>query len=357
MFGKRKLCTIKNSREIFDVIHAIFRVASSTFTVKDLLSGLLRIIHNNFCTAYCSIIIFYSNRHPFIKTSIETKKRFFFKKGGKILLTKKEKEIFSSGRSHLSKRYLITPLIFINTLGIIAIKRSHQQPEFDEADKESLKILAEVISLVVRNFQLYEEQHKTIVGTVKALTQFLNLYTPTSSIHTEYTQKILKELVKKLNLTESQVISLEYATFLHDAGKIDIPQYLLKKSTPLTQKEREIMRNHPSKGVKILKNLQALRPVIPIILYHHEKYDGTGYPSGLKKKHIPIEARIMAILDAFDAMVFGRPYKKRLSLKQAVGELEKNRGTQFDPEIVDAFIKTLLKKDIKKYLKNRLKKV
>lgn len=354
---KRKLCTIKNSREILDIIHAIYRVASSTFTVKDLLSGLLRIIHSNFCTTYCSIIIFYPNRFPFVKAVIETGKRFFFKRGRKRLLAKKEKEIFSSGKSHLGKKTLITPLVFINTLGIITIKRNKQEPEFNDADNEFLKILAEEISLVVRNFQLYEEQHKTIVGTVKALTQFLNLYTPTSSIHAEYTQKILRELVKKINLTESQVISLEYATFLHDAGKIEIPQHLLKKSAPLTDEEQQIIRKHPTKGVKILKNLQALRPVIPIILYHHEKYDGTGYPSGLKKKNIPIEARIMAIIDAFDAMVFGRPYKKRLGLKQAVKELEKNKGTQFDPEIVDAFVKTLHKKDIKKYLKKRLKKV
>ena len=192
---------------------------------------------------------------------------------------------------------------------------------------------------------------------INALTGFVSSYAPTSSIHTEYVHKLLRELGRRFRLTENQLVALEYATLLHDTGKVDIPQELLEKSTPLTKEEKEIIKEHPKKGVEILKYLQALRPAIPIILYHHEKYDGSGYPSGLKKKQIPVEARIMSIIDAFDAMVFGRPYKKSLTLDEAISELEKNRGSQFDPEIVDAFIKTLHTKEIKKYLKKKLKKV
>jgi len=352
------LLPTKRYQELLEVTHAIYRIANSAFTARDLLSGILRIIQAHFSADSCSIILSYPDRYPFIKVTPESKKRFSFEKGGKSLLTKKEKEIFSSGKIYLSKKTIVVPLIFINTLGLVTIKRSYSNKKaFEIADKRFLNVLAEEISLIVRNFQLYYEQHKTIVGTVKALTQFLGRYSPSSSIHTEYINKILKELATRLHLTESQLISLEYAILLHDTGKIEIPQDLLRKSSPLTDKEREIIKKHPKKGVEILKNFQALRPVIPIILYHHEKFDGTGYPSGLKKKQIPLEARIMSVIDAFDAMVFGRPYKKSLKVEEATRELEKNKGSQFDSEIVDVFIKILNKKEIKKYLNEELKKV
>ncbi|MBN2119460.1 MAG: HD domain-containing protein [Candidatus Omnitrophica bacterium] len=351
------LLHIERHKEIFDVIHAIYRIANSAFTAKDLLSGLLRTMQNSFNANHCSIVLSYPNRHPFIKFTLKNKRKYQLKKGGKSLLTKKEKEIFNSGRIYFTKKTIVVPLIFINTLGVVTIKRGASIHPFEENDKQFLNILAEEMALVVRNFQLYEEQHRTIIGTVKAITGFVNRYAPTSSIHAEYIHKILKELGKRFRLTESQLISLEYATLLHDTGKIEIPQDLLEKSDPLTKEEKEIIKKHPKKGAEILKNLQALRPAIPIILYHHEKYDGTGYPSGLRKKQIPLEARIMSVIDAFDAMVFGRPYKKSLNLEDAIKELEKNKGTQFDPEIVDAFVKTLHSKEVKKYLKNKLKKV
>ena len=355
---KEDLISANKYKELFEVIHAIYRTANSTFTARDLLSGILRIIKSHFSASFSSIILSYVDRYPFIKVTLKKHRNFFFKKGGKNLLTKKEKEIFSSGKIYLSKNTIVVPIIFINTLGIITIRRSYSDKnKFESTDRRFLNVLAEEISLVLRNFQLYDEQRRTIVSTVKALTQFLNNYTPSSYIHSEYINKILKELAKKLRLTESQLISLEYATLLHDTGKIDIPQDILKKSSPLTNQEKEIIKKHPKKGVEILKNFQALRPVIPIILYHHEKYDGTGYPSGLKKKQIPQEARIMSIIDAFDAMVFGRPYKESLSVEEATRELERNKGTQFDADIVDVFVKILNKKEIKKYLKEKLKKV
>ncbi|MFC1514346.1 HD-GYP domain-containing protein [Candidatus Omnitrophota bacterium] len=348
---------LKRHKEIFSVIHAVYRIANSAFTAKDLLSGLLRIIQASFDASYSSILLSYPDRAPFIKCILENRRKQSFRKGGRSLLTRKEKAIFKSGRRYLSHKTLIAPLIFINTVGIITVKRDPRKPRFVDDDKQFLNVLAEEISLVVRNFQLYEEQHKTILGTVKALTGFVKSYAPTSAIHTEYVRKLLRELGRRFRLTENQLMALEYATLLHDTGKIDIPQELLEKNSPLTKEEKEIIQKHPKRGVEILKYMQVLRPAIPIILYHHEKYDGTGYPSGLKKKQIPLEARIMSVIDAFDAMVFGRPYRKSLTLDEAISELEKNKGTQFDPEIVDAFVKTLHTKDIKKYLKKKLRKV
>jgi HD-GYP domain-containing protein (c-di-GMP phosphodiesterase class II) len=136
---------------------------------------------------------------------------------------------------------------------------------------------------------------------------------------------------------------------LHDTGKVDIPLEILTKTTKLTPKEYKIIKTHPLKGAQILRPLQILKPVIPIIMHHHERYNGTGYPSKLKKGQIPQGARIMAVADAFEAMVYGRPYRERMSVDIAVREIKKKSGTQFDPKVVEAFLK-VAKKIGKKYL-------
>ncbi len=165
--------------------------------------------------------------------------------------------------------------------------------------------------------------------------------------------RLIRELSHELRLTKSELGSLEYAAMLHDAGKVNVPVDVLSKATPLTAQEYSLIRSHPEKGVQLIRNLHLLKPVLPIILYHHERYDGSGYPSGLKKKQIPLGARILAVVDAFDAMVFGRPYKKKISLERAIREFKAQRGIQFDPDVVDAFLNVLNKPPIRKYL-NRL---
>jgi HD-GYP domain-containing protein (c-di-GMP phosphodiesterase class II) len=104
----------------------------------------------------------------------------------------------------------------------------------------------------------------------------------------------------------------------------------------------------------MIKDLEILKPVIPIILHHHERYDGKGYPSKLKKEYIPLGSRILSILDAFDAMYFGRPYKKRKQLIEIEEELKTQKGTQFDPKIVDVFLKVIKKEEMRKYLRSFL---
>ena len=138
---------------------------------------------------------------------------------------------------------------------------------------------------------------------------------------------------------------------MHDAGKADIPAAILTKTTKLTDEEYDIIKKHPVKGAQILRPLQVLRPVIPIIMHHHEKYNGAGYPSRLKGEQIPLGARIMSVADAFEAMVYGRPYRQRRDIDSAIREIKKKSGTQFDPKIVEAFLRVIKKFNKRIYLK------
>jgi putative two-component system response regulator len=125
---------------------------------------------------------------------------------------------------------------------------------------------------------------------------------------------------------------------LHDVGKIFTPKEILYKPGPLTDEERTIMQRHPVDGAEVLERITGLKVMAENVRYHHERYDGTGYPAGLKGEAIPFGARIAAVVDAFDAMISDRPYRKAMSIEKAIEELKRNRGTQFDPTVVDAFL-------------------
>jgi putative nucleotidyltransferase with HDIG domain len=202
----------------------------------------------------------------------------------------------------------------------------------------------------LKNLQLYEEQQKIVLGSIKSLVTLLDMRVPQEYTHSPYFSRLVTAIAHQMHLDEKQIESLKFASMLHDAGKVDIPLKILTKTTKLTPKEFSIIKRHPLKGAQILRHLQILKPVIPIIMHHHEKYDGTGYPSRLKKGQIPAGARIMAVADAFEAMVYGRPYRERVDINLAIKEIKKKSGTQFDPKVVEAFLKVAKRINTKKYL-------
>jgi HD-GYP domain-containing protein (c-di-GMP phosphodiesterase class II) len=168
--------------------------------------------------------------------------------------------------------------------------------------------------------------------------------------HTPVYFQIVKSVAEKLHMSQIGINSLHYASILHHAGAADVPFEILSKRSQLTSEEFQVIRDHPAKSVELIKPVAFLKPVLPIILYHHEKFDGTGYPVGLKKKQIPLGARIMAVVDAVEAMIIGRPYRKKLTLDEAMVELRNNSGTQFDPAVVEAFCNLTKQKKFRKYL-------
>lgn len=148
-------------------------------------------------------------------------------------------------------------------------------------------------------------------------------------------------LATKMKLSLSDIRQLSQAASWHDVGKIEIPFHIINKPGKLTDEEYDLVKNHPERGYELVKEVHFFKKFLPVIRYHHERYDGAGYPSGLKGEEIPLHARIMAITDAFDAMTSDRSYRDGMEMKVAVEELKRNAGTQFDPKLVNIFIEAL----------------
>jgi len=214
-----------------------------------------------------------------------------------------------------------------------------------------LSVVSEQSVTAIRNLQLSEEQQTIILGSIDFIGQLLKRHGHAAAINTPVYFKIVKSLGMKLNLGQTLIDNLYYASILRNTGAIDVPYNILAKSSQLTSDEFKVIRNQPAHSVELIKPVEFLKPVLPIILYHHEKYDGTGYPSGLKKEQIPIGARILSVVDAFEAMVRERPYKSRLGIDEAVDELKRNSGTQFDPKVVNSFVKLSKQKKFRNYLR------
>ncbi|SHK25958.1 diguanylate cyclase (GGDEF) domain-containing protein/HDIG domain-containing protein [Tepidibacter formicigenes DSM 15518] len=186
-----------------------------------------------------------------------------------------------------------------------------------------------------------EDKHIDLISSIKTLISVINAKDRYTYGHTERVVIYCDLLADKLGLSEEEKKILRYGAYLHDIGKIHIPQELLNKKMPLTNDEWNILKKHSENGVEIIKTVDSLKNVIPLILHHHEKYDGTGYPNGLKGDKIPYLTRILTVADSFDAMTSNRPYKSRKSYNEAIEELKKYSSIQFDSAIVDAFIEVI----------------
>jgi putative nucleotidyltransferase with HDIG domain len=173
--------------------------------------------------------------------------------------------------------------------------------------------------------------------SIVALTNAIEMRDPYTKEHLNRVEKYALLIAKKIKLPKNDMIKLKYSCFLHDIGKIYIDNEQLQRSK-LSDKDVEEIRKHPQMGAKIIEGIKFLVDVREAVLYHQERYDGKGYPEGLKGVHIPLMARIIAVADALDAMTTDRPYKPKISFKKAMEELRRNSGTQFDPKIADALL-------------------
>jgi len=329
--------TIRPRAIALSTIHTVHRLISSTLDLDELMPRIARLCLQVMRAQGCNIFLLENNRKNLVlKASVISTKeiqkhKMRFKLAGIL------GRVAKTGASVLTTKKVLVPLIDEDVIGIISIRDKLGDKPFTEFDKEILTTFAEQAVIAIRNAQLYEEQEKLTIGSIKALAAILDTRPQRIQTHSALFVKLVVEVAKHMGMTAQDMRVLKYASLLHDAGKVMIPDEILKKPNKLTGEEFQIIKKHPLKGAEIVKPIEVLRPVIPIILYHHEKFDGTGYPKGLKGKEIPFGSRIMSVVDAYIAMVTKQPYRESLTVDEALAEIKRYSGTQFDPEVVDVF--------------------
>ncbi len=194
-------------------------------------------------------------------------------------------------------------------------------------------------------YQRFVEMRDMFTQTIGALAEAVDKRDPFTSKHSQRVRSISVDIGRQLRVSAGELEALEWGGLLHDVGKIGVPDSILLKQGKLTREERIRMNSHPVLGAQIIGPVDRLAPELPVIRHHHEWYNGSGYPDRLMGDEIPKLARILHVADAFEAMTADRPYRKALSVDQALAELRKFAGVQFDPEIVDAFVKTTWAED------------
>jgi putative nucleotidyltransferase with HDIG domain len=226
--------------------------------------------------------------------------------------------------------------------GALKVSAGNWSYRFDIKDGEELMDLANAIDRMSRTILTQmDELDKLFRGTIKALASAVDAKSPWTRGHSERVTSYSLAVGAEMGLSESDLKTLELAGLLHDIGKIGIYETILDKAARLTEDEVKIMREHPGKGAEILSHVKHFEAMVPIVRGHHESYDGSGYPDGLKGGEIPLMARILAVCDTYDAMTSDRPYRKGRTKDEAIRELRRCSGTQFDSDVVKAFAKAM----------------
>ena len=237
-------------------------------------------------------------------------------------------------------------------LGVIYVDSHGMTDAFKNSDLELLVALAGPAATAIKNAQYVRMVEQSYQDTLLVLANAIELRDHYTVGHTWRVTNFAVEIARELGWDEAKLHEVQMGGVLHDVGKIAVDNAILGKPEQLTDEEFAQMKVHPERGADLLRDVKFLQPVIPYCLYHHERWDGDGYPFGLKGADIPVEGRLIAVADTFDAMTSTRPYRKGLAPTTAIETLEAGKGSQFDPAIVDALVSCYKKGKIEQVLQD-----
>ncbi|MDR1244846.1 MAG: HD domain-containing protein [Endomicrobium sp.] len=250
--------------------------------------------------------------------------------------------LFHAGDNKEYKSFIAVPLKVKNkSIGVLIAASLPGGKIFDSRDLNFINIVADQTAEILDNQELYHNLHDFYFEIVKTLVRMIGAKDHYTFNHSDRAGQYAKLIAEKLSLPSEVVRQIEFAALMHDIGKIGIAGHILNKVTSLTEGEKEVLKMHPIIGYNIIAPLLFLSSVAPLVLYHQEWYNGKGYPEGLSGEEIPLGARIISVIDAYDAMTSDRPYRKALGDEYAISELKKGIGTQFDPKVAKTLIDIL----------------
>jgi putative nucleotidyltransferase with HDIG domain len=259
------------------------------------------------------------------------------------VVDKKDAVMIHSDRDPLIAPSLICAPLMIkdNVLGVLCIRKKKNGGTFNNNDLHHVLSLAKRASLNIENRVLYESIYRNLMDTFKSLVASIQMRDFYTEEHSYRVADLAVKIAEGYGCSANEIASLRIASLLHDVGKISVPDNILLKRDMLSTEEYEIIKNHPSVGEEMLSTVLLFDKERNIIRHHHERWDGTGYPSGLSGERIPLLARILAVADSYDAMTNDRPYRKGMSVDHAIMELKKNGNIQLDRKVVDIFLNVI----------------
>lgn len=239
---------------------------------------------------------------------------------------------------------VISALFFlVHRLVLRPVEHLHRVAErytaCEYSDKATLATGDELQDLGMALNKMTERLQRGYKGALRSLTAAVDARDPYTKGHTDRVSRYAVAIACELGFEGKRLDDIELAAILHDVGKIGISDEILKKCDTLTSRERQAMDAHVSKGGEIIRQSDFLKGALPGVLHHHERFDGCGYPNGLHGEELPVVARILAVADTYDAMTSDRPYRQGLTTKDAADEIIRNKGSQFDPMVVEAFLR------------------
>lgn len=234
-------------------------------------------------------------------------------------------------------------LIRGKAIGVMNLATGSKDDRYGKEDLELFRNFAAQAAVSIENTQLYERLQDAYLGAISSLVAAIEARDPYTVGHSTRVTKYTVAIAQEFGFSTQEVEEIRLAGLLHDVGKIGIPDKILNKPGPLSEEEYSAIKMHPTLSVRIVEPLPHLGNIIPMIYHHHERYDGKGYIEGMTGTEIPVGARILAVADAFEAMTSDRPYREALSRGAAIKELVEGAGSQFDPKVVETFVRLLKK--------------
>ena len=263
-----------------------------------------------------------------------------------LCLSDFEREVAALGIEPLyegfqARSWLGVPMIAEGEALGMMMFQSRKPRAFSKTQQAVLETLAGQIAMAIKNAQLHEGLRESILRTIIFIAKVLDAKDPYTHGHSQRVAKYAYHLGKELDVRGKSLELLRLAGLLHDIGKITISDRILYKPGPLTSQEFTVMKTHPMKGAELLANLaiEGIQDVVAGVRHHHESFDGQGYPKGLRGEAIPLAARVVMVADTLDSMLTDRPYRRSCSLKDTTRELQKHAGAQFDPAVIDAYLR------------------
>jgi len=251
-------------------------------------------------------------------------------------------------RTDFKTRNLISVPVKVKekVIGVLEAINKKGGEKFDKEDLSLFTSLADQVAIALDNSRLYHELEEMFFQTAESLADAIEKRDPYTGGHTQRVTSYSLATANYLPLGHLEKRWLKIASVLHDVGKIGIEDHILRKPERLNPEEFDLIKRHSQMGAEIIEHIRQLKEIVPGVKYHHEQIDGKGYPDGLKGESIPMIAKIVAVADTYDAMTTDRPYRRGLSKETAIEELKRCSGTQFDQEVVNAFIQAYEKGEI-----------